>query len=418
MHNRALKDNKKTKKRSQIYQKLIITLFSLLLFRVGNLLPLPGIDRLAIEEAFSNVNENGYLIKALSMYSSGGSFSINVLSLGIIPYINASILIDLLATAVKPLEKLQEEGESGKKKLNFYKKILSFLISGAQSIALLLYFKDYFYDFNVLNVAYLSSILITGSMITIYITNKIDSKGIGNGTSLIIFTNIVLSFFRNQTFLQNYNFKEFILLLIFLLFITILQKVRINIPLVSARQLAFLQEGKKSISKSLKLKKEIQFDENGLSIKFNQAGIFPIIIASNLMPFFSFLDNSFSKLLTYFLYNFFIVSFNYFYTLLFWDPEKISKQLSKASVSIVNIRPGKETLSYLQNIVKSSSLVGGLALSMMVVLYDLSIKYFHFLLLGSINVSSLIILTGVAFEIQKSICSLYQSLQDESIEKI
>ncbi len=118
------------------------------------------------------------------------------------------------------------------------------------------------------------------------------------------------------------------------------------------------------------------------------------------------------------LYNLFIVSFNYFYTLIFWDPEKISKQLSKASVSVVDTRPGKETLSYLQNLVKSSSLVGGLALSFLVIFYDLSTKFFDFSLLEKVNISSLIILTGVAFDTQKSLCSFYQSLQDESIEKI
>lgn len=417
MHNKVL-NTTKNKKRKQIYQKILVSLLALFLFRLGNLIPLGGIDRLALEEALNNIDQNTYLLKVINMYSSGGSTSISAFSLGIIPYINASILIDLLATIIKPLEKLQEEGEEGKKKLNFYKKVLSFFISAGQAFALLFYFKDYFYSFTSFSLISSILVLVTGSMISIYLTNKIDSKGIGNGTSLIIFTNIVLAFFRNKNLFINSSFFELFLIVFFFFLVTLLQKARINIPLISARQLAFLQEGNKNLSKNIKLKKAIQFEGNGLSIKFNQAGIFPIIIASNLIPFFSALQVNFSSTLVYFLYNFFIVAFNYFYTLLFWDPEKISKQLSKSSVSIVDIRPGKETLSYLQNLVKSSSLVGGLALSLLVIFYDLNTKYFNFPLLNNVNISSLIILTGVAFDVQKSLCSLYQSLQDESIEKI
>lgn len=415
MHTKASVSKRREQKRNQISQKILITLLSLLVFRLGNLLPLPGLDPQALEQAFSDINQNAYLAKVINMYSSGGSKAITAFSLGIIPYINASIFVDLLATAIQGLENLQEEGESGKKKLKAYKKILAFFLSIGQGLALLLYLKDYFYDFTYFSLFYCLSLLICGSMLTIYITNKIDEKGIGNGSSLIIFSNIILSFFRIKTFSLNSNFFEVGLVFFFLSCVIFLQKIRINIPLISARQLSFLQESQKGISKNTKMKNSLRFQENALSIKLNQAGIFPIIIASNLMPFLSFLN---SPLLFSFIYNFFIISFNYFYTLLFWDPEKISKQLSKASVCIVNVKPGKETVEYLQNIVKSSSLLGGFSLSFLLILYDLTSKYFHFPLLNSLNISSLIIIAGVSFELQTSLYSLYQSLQNESIEKI
>lgn len=418
MYTKDLYNPRKKYKRNKIYQKIVVTLVSLLLFRIGNLLPLPGLDPKALEQAFIDINQNAYLGKLISMYSSGGSKSITALSLGIIPYINASIFVDLLATAIKGLENLQEEGESGKKVLNRYKKILAFFISIVQGLFLLLYLKDYFYNFTSLSLLYSLSLLTCGSMITIYLTNKIDDKGIGNGSSVIVFCNIILSFLNSlntKTFFINWNFFELILVGFFLLAVIILQKIRITIPLISARQLSLLQESQKGISKGLQTKASALFKENGLSIKLNQAGIFPIIIASNLMPFFSFINSPF---LLGIIYNFFIIAFNYFYTLLFWDPEKISKQLSKSSVSIVNVKPGKETVQYLYNIVKSTSLSGGLALASLVTFYNLATKYFNFSLLNTLSISSLIIITGVCFEIQTSLYSLYQSLQNESIEKI
>ncbi len=414
--NNATKENK----RERISQKLLVTLLSLLILRAGNLLPLPGFDLPALEQAFSSLNQNNYLVKIMNMYSSASTPFLTFFSLGIIPYINASIIIDLLTSLITPLEKMQEEGESGKKILNSYKKLLTCFIAAAQGTALLLYFKDYFYNFNSLSFAYCLCILISGAMLVLFITNKIDNKGIGNGTSIIIFSNIILALWkRGQNFLllDSNEINEISLILAFLLFVVILQKGRISIPLVSARQLAFFQEEQEKNKQSNQENISKKSDENGLAIKYNQAGIFPIIIASNIIPFFSFLANTSFSNLSYLLYNFFIIAFNYFYTLIFWDPDKISKQLSKASVSIVDVRPGKETISYLQNIVKSSSLLGGLSLAFISIIYDFMVKSLQFNLLNQLNISSLIIIAGVAFDIQKYLYSLYQSLQDQPKKK-
>jgi preprotein translocase subunit SecY len=105
-----------------------------------------------------------------------------------------------------------------------------------------------------------------------------------------------------------------------------------------------------------------------------------------------------------------IVGFNYFYTIVFWDPEKISEQLRKASVSIVNVTPGKETISYLENVVRSTSFIGGILLCLILLLYDLTKQFFNAYLLNQINISSLIILVGVAYEIQKTVRSLFNNI--------
>jgi preprotein translocase subunit SecY len=196
--------------------------------------------------------------------------------------------------------------------------------------------------------------------------------------------------------------------------ICISQTARINIDVVSARQLAYLENIEKStINQKVTTSFQTKDTGNGLSIRLNQAGIFPIIIASNLLPFISFLVqsvNSELKFINNIAYYLLIIGFNYFYTIIFWDPEKISEQLRKASVSVVNVTPGRETISYLENVVRSTSLIGGISLCIILFLYDFFKQIINGYLLNQINISSLIILVGVAYEVQKTLRSLYRNI--------
>jgi preprotein translocase subunit SecY len=201
--------------------------------------------------------------------------------------------------------------------------------------------------------------------------------------------------------------------------ICISQTARINIEVVSARQLAYLESIDRNAANE-KNEKDSQLKDNGLSIRLNQAGIFPIIIASNLLPFLNYfigsivgtgIINQFNN----FIYYLLIIGFNYFYTSVFWDPEKISEQLRKASVSLVNVTPGKDTITYLENVVRSTSLVGGVFLCVILFLYDLVKQYLNGPLLSQINISSLIILVGVAYEVQRTIRSIYKNVLEINI---
>jgi preprotein translocase subunit SecY len=407
---------KKQKNRNKPTQKILLTLFILFVFRFGNTIPLFGIDQEALRKSFLQLENKNAIMQIINMYSGGGTNILTPFSLGIIPFINASILIDLLTALFPSLEKLQsEEGEAGRKKLVFYKKIVSLIFSIIQTGFLIFYLKPYFYNTNVINLINIGLELVTGSMIIIWLSNLIDTKGIGNGTSLIILTNIIVTLISKNLFLNNQFDNLFILQIFFLLFLMILicisQTARINIDVVSARQLAFLESADKSNLNNKNLN-SVQIKEKGLSIRLNKAGIFPIIIASNIIPFTSFLTQNFIQDFRYlntFIYYVLIISFNYFYTIVFWDPEKISEQLRKASVSIVNITPGKETISYLENVVRSTSIIGGMFLCFILFFYDFMKQFLNGYLLNQINISSLIIVVGVAYEIQKTIRSLYKN---------
>jgi preprotein translocase subunit SecY len=405
-------------------QKILITLVVLFLFRFGNTIPLSGIDQEALKKSFLQLDNKNAIMQIINMYSGGGGITLlSPFSLGIIPFINASILIDLLTALFPFLEKLQsEEGEIGRRKLLFYKKILTLLFSIGQSIFLIFYLKSYFYNSDIFSFSLITLQLVTGAMIIVWLSSIIDNKGIGNGTSMIIFTNIIVTLigknFLNSQNLDQFFFFQIFFLLILMILICISQTARINIDVVSARQLAFLEKTEKNAIND-KFSKNLKIKDTGLSIRLNQAGIFPIIIASNLIPFLSYLTQSFSEIFKFYnlnniIYYFLIIGFNYFYTIVFWDPEKISEQLRKASVSLVNVTPGKETVSYLENVVRSTSILGGIFLCFILFLYDFVKQLINAPLLNQINISSLIILVGVAYEIQRTIRALYKNIIDTS----
>lgn len=410
----------KVEKQNNPTKKIILTLFVLLLFRFGNTIPLSGIDQDALKKSFLQLDSRNSIMQIINMYSGGGGTTLlSPFSLGIIPFINASILVDLLTALIPSLEKLQsEEGEAGRRKLLFYKKILTLLFSIVQSGFLIFYLKAYFYNTELLNFILIGLELVTGAMLIVWLSNIIDTKGIGNGTSLIIFTNIVVTLIGKNLLAMPTTDNVFWIEVLFLLFLMVLicisQTARINIDVVSARQLAYLENIEKTtVNQKITTTFQTKDTGNGLSIRLNQAGIFPIIIASNLLPFISFLVQSLNselKFINNIAYYLLIIGFNYFYTIIFWDPEKISEQLRKASVSVVNVTPGRETISYLENVVRSTSLIGGISLCVILFLYDFFKQVINGSLLNQINISSLIILVGVAYEVQKTLRSLYRNV--------
>jgi len=415
----------KIKQQNNPTKKILLTLGILLLFRFGNTIPLSGIDQDALKKSFLQLESRNSIMQIINMYSGGGGVTLlSPFSLGIIPFINASILIDLLTALFPFLEKLQsEEGEAGRRKLLFYKKVLTLIFSVVQSGFLIFYLKSYFYNTEFFNLALVSSELVAGSMFIVWLSNIIDSKGIGNGTSMIIFTNIVVTLL-SKNLLMNQKFDSlFFIEIFFLLFLMILicvsQTARINIDVVSARQLAFLENIEKTnMTQKTTTSFQMKDNGNGLSIRLNQAGIFPIIIASNLIPFISYFVQLVSedlKFINNLIYYVLIIGFNYFYTIVFWDPEKISEQLRKASVSVVNVTPGRETVSYLENVVRSTSMIGGISLCVILFLYDFFKQVINGSLLNQINISSLIILVGVAYEVQKTIRALYKNVLEVSV---
>jgi len=406
--------SKKTN-RYTVSQKALITLAIIGFYRIGNNIPIANIDQEALRKVLSDIGSTNPILQSLAMYTSGNSIGITPFSLGIIPYINASIIIDLLTALIPFLEKLQsEEGESGKKTLNFYKKMLTVFLASVQSFFIIGYLKNFIYNTEIFEIFLIGLQTVVGSLVVVWMTSIIDKKGIGNGTSIIILANILISLSnRLPSFLSTFFFGTFslltnvseILVILFIIgLICLSQSAKLNIPVVSARQLAYLED-----MKIASLEQYLLITQNGLVIRLNQAGIFPIIIASNILPFLSYFSSNFidpRNLVGKFSYYFLIIIFNYFYTTIFWDPEKIADRLRKSSVSIVNIRPGQETIDYLQKKVLKTSIIGGFLLCFILCFYDILKELTHSVLLSQLNITSLIISVGVCYEIQKTIKGL------------
>ena len=260
----------KTKFQNTPTKKILITLFVLFIFRFCNTIPLSGIDQDALKKSFLQMENRNSIMQIINMYAGGGGATLlSPFSLGIIPFINASILIDLLTAIFPSLEKLQsEEGEAGQRKLTFYKKIVTIIFSIIQSIFLIFYLKSYFYNVELLNFIYVILELVAGALLIVWLSSIIDNKGIGNGTSIIIFTNIVVTLISKNLLTNvtqsNLLVPEIGFLLFLILLICISQTARINIEVVSARQLAFLENLEKR-NLSEKLTTDFQLKDSGLS---------------------------------------------------------------------------------------------------------------------------------------------------------
>jgi preprotein translocase subunit SecY len=379
------------------------------------LIPLTGIDQEALKKAFLQAENKNAIMQILNMYSGTGGLNelVTVFSLGIIPFINASIVVDLLTALFPSLEKLQqEEGEAGRRTLNFYKKILSLIFAIIQTTIVINYIKPYLYNTGFYSMFSIGITLVAGAMLVIWISNQIETKGVGNGTSIIILLNILANL-PSRDSLFNTIGPESSVELVFLFFISglilITQTARFEIPIVSARQLSFTNDMEKNNVLEAKVRDQF-IQKNSLNIRLSQAGIFPIIIAANILPFLSYLVGGFvPKVIINVFYYFLIVIFNFFYTTIFWDPAKIAEQLRKSSVSITGTTPGKPTEEFLSRKVESVSLAGGVFLCGILILYD-SFKFIRqTTLLNQLNISSLMIVIGVTYELQKTIRALYKN---------
>jgi preprotein translocase subunit SecY len=359
-------NSKNTNSRS-LKSRILLTLGLLSIVRLGSFIPVPYLDR----ESFSSILEKesssiNAFAQVLSSFSGGKANSFGLLSLGILPYINASIVLQLLTTAIPSLSKMQkEEGEYGRRKINDYVRYLTFFWAIVESISFTYSLKALIFDWGFWTAAQISLCLISGSMIVLWFSELITKNGLGNGSSLLICFNIVSSlpeqikdFILSLQGQNNALESSFFLALIF--FVTTLGCIYVNeaiirIPLVSARQL--LRKNKTDPQK---------LGNTSLPLKINQAGVMPLVftsygmvLLSSLMsifksqisnPFF-FLNESIlfwgGKLVFWSIYASLIFFFTYFYSTIVLDPKDVAERLRKNSVVILGIAPGNATKSYL-----------------------------------------------------------------------
>jgi len=397
-----------------LLNRFLISLFILILIRIGTFLPVPGINHghLAFYLKRHSLTKN-----LLSTFAGNETFVVGLFSLNIFPYINASILIQVLISIFPNLSKLQKEnGAEGRRQITKLTRLLTLGWSIIQSLSIASYLKRALFDWNFLLASEIIVWLTTGAMIVLWLSEIITEYGLGNGASLLIYTNIVSNlpnFTKNLFLLSDTKISIGSWVLIsFLIFITIVgiillqEGIRI-VPLISSRQ---LNQPKRSFS----VLSEIE--NNYLPLRFNQAGVMPIILTTavlvipnyisslELLPIItlpSFIKSS--KIIYWIIYFSLILLFSSFYSKIVLNPNDISKELQKMAVAVPGIRPGIETTFYLKQVMQRVTNIGAVMLSILATLPNLIQIILPNSNFGGLGTSSLLILVGVILDLSREV---------------
>ncbi len=404
-------------------KKILFTLFILLVFRIAAHISLPSVNPAALARIF----EQNTLLGVFSALTGGSMENFSIVLMGLSPYINASIIIQLMTIVIPKLEAISKEGMEGRKKLNQYTRFLTIPLAFLQSYGMIIILNQSSQGQLIPNVEKLGVILpimvivTAGSLFLMWLGELITEKGIGNGISLIIFAGIVSGMppivgrmlglaQSGDTTKMSYFLAFVVLTVLMLIFVVLITEGVRNIPITYATR-ATGGKGEKA----------------SLPIRVNQAGMIPIIFAISIMTFPSvvaqffnasqseFLKKTASFILKYFnasnptysymiFYFLLIIAFTYFYVGVTFNPDQVAENIQKRGGFIPGMRPGKQTADYLGKVSNAMNLFGGVFIAIVAVAPILFSKYTP-LSTGDmlISGSGLIIVVGVVLDLIRQI---------------
>ncbi|MBQ1251628.1 MAG: preprotein translocase subunit SecY [Firmicutes bacterium] len=387
--------------------KLLFTLMIFCVFRLGCHIPAPGIDPTQIDALFTQ-----QIFGFIDIISGGAFKNISLFAMGIMPYINASIIMNLLTMIVPYFENLAKQGPEGRKKMAQLTRYGCVIIGFVQALAMSFYMKDAMVDFNVFTVLVLTISLTAGTAMLMWMGELITEKGIGNGISLIIFAGIVSRIPDGAIYMfqslrsGEINFFEVLLFLV--------------IAIVIIIGIIYIQEGQRRIpvqyAKRVVGRKMYGGQSTFIPMKVNQAGVIPIIFAMSLLMLPTmicgfFPENGFCAAMTRWfsathpVYNVLnvalIIFFTYFYTAVTFSPSDVADNLKKNGGFVPGIRPGRPTAEYIDRILTRLCLAGAVFLAFIALLPNLMMLVTHIDL--GFGGTSLLIAVGVALDTMKQL---------------
>ena len=410
-----------------IRNRLIFTAIVIAIFRLVAHVPAPGINLSALKELF---NGSAFL-SLLDIFSGGTLTNFSIMALGLNPYINASIIIQMMGMVVPKLEALQKEGDYGRQKINQYTRLLTIPLSFLQGIALILLLRGQGLTTTAdpLKLAAIIFTLAAGTSFLIWLGEQLNDYGVGNGISLIIFVGIVtilsvaaalMFVIFDPTKIFTYLIFAFFAIASIYAIIRVGEAVR-EVPIQSARR------GGSFVSAV----------GNHLPLRLNQAGVIPIIFAVSFMLIPNLLARAMAgssqawlagasrnitlylapeSILYNVLYFGLVVAFCYFYTAVVFNPEKIAKDLRQSGSFIPGIRPGPNTVEYLNFVLNRITLVGASFLGL-VAIFPSIISGMTGITGLAIGGTGILIVVSVVLEILKSINSqLYMYSYDKFLD--
>ena len=411
----------------EIRVKIWFTLLLLLLYRVGCFIPVPGIgSELITSEALDSLT----YLNIMNMMTGGSLASGTLFAMGVGPYINASIIMQLLAVAIPSLERLSKQGEEGRKRIAQYTRYMTILLAIIQAIGILINYGD-----NVLSsgegtplatmlfgqewLAYLAVILFftAGTVITMWIGERITDYGVYNGISMLIFAGIIAT--AGQSLIQMFNnivgagsthdeLTNFWKLVIMVVAILVVFVCIITVDLAE-RKIPV------QYAKQIRGQKMYGGQSTVIPIKVNSNGVLPLIFAFSILSFpelimtlFGWIDSGFgiwwrtwmgaSSWVYMIVLTLFIIFFAYFYTSIQFNPDDISKSIQQNGGFIMGIRPGKPTADYLKKISGRITLFGALFLALLALVPSIVFKAIDASSYGAFTATGMLIVVSVALE--------------------
>jgi len=396
--------------------RILWTLGLLVLFRIVSLIPIPGVDASQLDQLFS---QNQFL-GLIDIFSGGSLSNFSIALMGVAPYINASIIMQLMTMAVPSVEALQKEGDYGRRKINQYTRYLTVPLAIMQAYGMILLLQRS--EFKILEnmglyrLLALLLIVTAGTILVMWIGELISEYGIGNGISLIIFLGIVSSFpgLVTET-AASFDMGKLTRILAFVV-----------IAALTIYFIVYVMEGQRNIPISYagrgKANRLWGSSTSNLPIKVNQAGVIPIIFALSLLVFPSMIAALFAsarspwlaqgaawvkalfenQVFYGILYFLLVVFFTYFYTWVVFKPTNVAENLQKSGAFIPGIRPGKQTVEFLSFVSNRITLAGSLFLAL-VALLPILVQAFIKMPSLTLGGTSVLIVVSVALETMRQV---------------
>ena len=400
-----------------IIKRLLISVGILLFIRIGTFLPVPGINHTDL--AFY-IQRHSVTKSLVSTFSGNDTFVIGLLTLNIFPYINASILVQLLVSFSNKLAKLQKEGDfESRRSINRLTRFITLIWAIIQSLTVALYLKQVLFDWNFILAFEIVIWLTTGAIIVLWLSELITDYGLGNGASLLIYTNIIsnlpnlynkITSENNEIFTISSGLSIVLLIFIALYGIVFLQEGIRIIPLISSKQ---LNQSYSNNSGTIK---------NYIPLRFNQAGVMPIILTTAILVIPNYISNlgflpkinlppnlESLKFIYWIGYFGLILIFSSFYSTIVLNPKDISDQLQKMAVTIPGIRPGVQTTFYLKRLMNRITLLGATILAILATVPNFLESTLNLTSLNGLSTTSLLILAGVVLDLVREVKNIYYS---------
>lgn len=413
---------------AELKQRLLFVLWGLIVFRIGAHIPVPGIDAARLAEIFSNSQNN--ILGMANVFSGGALQRLSIFALGIMPYISASIIMQLLTVISPALEQLKKEGENGRRKISQYTRIGTLFLATFQAIGMSKFLAGSGSTLHSGMLFYTTTVitLVTGTMFLMWLGEKITERGVGNGISLIIFAGIAAGLPKSigNTFEQVRQGTMQPIALVFLVLIL----------LAVTAFVVFIERGQRRITvnyaKRQQGRKIYAAQQSHLPLKINMAGVIPPIFASSLILFPASISQWFGQAkaswladigmalqpgqpLYIVLFTSGIIFFCFFYTALVFNPRETADNLKRSGAFIPGIRPGEQTATYIDKVMTRLTLAGAAYITAVSILPE-------FLVLGwqvpfYFGGTSLLIIVVVIMDFIAQIQAHLMSQQYESLMK-